>query len=239
MIKRPFIFLSADYGANVSNGLGTDLSGILSNLTVQDLPYEQTVFFTDKWGNVVNREIDTVMFAGTNLASVIIEASDNSGEYSPLWNLSGNTESDFLLKLPAPVTTSSLRITLGDVEDGNPQTVNIGKIGVHCYLLDLLALTDAQFKKDTDQGFYRTIAGQTVFYGNFNKLDTKLKAENLPKAQFEALTAQIDAQNKLTVLPFYDDSVGKVYECYVSPEYSFELDRKTGLYGLTLELKEL
>ncbi len=239
MIKRPFIFLSADFGVNISNGQDTDLSGVLSGLSLQDLPNEQTVFFTDKWGNVVNREIDTVIFSGTNLASVTVEAADNTGEYAALWDITGNTESDFLLKLPAPVTTSSLRFTLGDAEDGNPQTVNIGKIGVYRYLLDLLALTDAQFKKDTGQGSYRTVAGQTVFYGDYNKLDTKLKAENLPKAQFEALTAQIDAHNKLTVLPFYDDAVGKIYECYVSPEYSFELDRKTGLYSLTLELKEL
>lgn len=239
MIKRPFVFFSADFGANISNGLGTGLPGGLSGLSVQDLPYQLTVFFTDEWGNAVNRQIDTVMFTDTNLASVMIEASNNQGEYAALWDIAENAESDFLLKLAAPVTTSSLRITLGGGEDENPQPVRIGEIGIYRYLLDLLALTDAQFKKETGQGSYRTIAGQTVFYGNFNKLDAKLKVQNLPKNQFEDLTAQIDAQNKLTVLPFYGDSLGKIYKCYVSPEYSFELDRRTALYSLTLELKEL
>lgn len=237
MMKRPFVFFTQDYGQYLSNGNGTDLSGAFSRISVQNLPYEVTVFFTDKWGNVVNRRIDTLMLSCANVANMTVAAADSAGNYTAAWTVSGNTESDFILKLAAPLTTSSVRLIIP--EEGNPQTVNIAKIGICGYLCDLLALTDAAFKKDSNQGQYRTISGDMVFYGDYDKLDTKLKAESLPKSQFDLLTAQVDETNRLTVLPFYDEEPGKICACYVSPEYSFELDRKTGLYSLTLELKEL
>lgn len=237
MIKRPFIFLTQDYGKMISDGSGTDLSGQLSNINIQSFPYELTFFFTDRWGNITNRKVDTLILQDTTLVNATISAADSSGNYNTLFTVSGNSDNTFMLKAQQAVTTSSVRITIN--ADGNPGTVTVGRLMLFGYICDLFALTDATFKKDTNQGSYRLVSGDIVYYGDYDKLTTKLKTENLPQAQFKDITDVVDESNQLTMLPFYDDEIGGIYECYADPEYSFSLDRKTGLYALDLELKQL
>ncbi len=237
MIKRPFIFLTEDYGKMISNGSGTDLSGQLSNINIQSFPYEFTFFFTDRWGNITNRKVDTLILQDTTLVNATISAADSSGKYNTLFTVSGNTDNTFMLKAQQAVSSSSLKISIA--ADGNPGTVSIGQIMLFEYICDLFALTDATFKKDTNQGSYRLVSGDIVYYGDYEKLSTKLKADNLPKEQFKDITAAVVNSNQLTMLPFYDEEIGGIYECYADPEFSFSLDRKTGLYSLDLELEQL
>lgn len=237
MIRRPFIFLTQDYGKMIANGSGADISGYLSNISVQIFPYEQTLFFTDRWGNITKRRIDTLILKNTNLANATIEVADSTGKYTALFEVSGNADSTFMVKTSKPVFTSSLRITINAA--GNPGTVTIGRIMLLGYVCDLFALTDASFKKETNQGTYRLVSGEMVYYGDYHKLTTKLKIENLPETQFKDITAVVDDSNQLIMLPFYNNEIGGIYECYAHPAYSFSLNRKTGLYSLDLELEEL
>lgn len=237
MIKNPFIFLTQNFARHIVDGNGAEISASLANIATTDLPYTVTFFFTDKWGQIVNRNIDTLILQDTNIGSIAIEAADNGGNYSTLFAISDNTDSTVLFKADSPVTTSSLRVTIPAL--GNPEQVQIGQIGVYGYLLDLFALTDTNYKTETNQGDYRTLSGNIVFYGDYKKWESKIKIENLPQAQFNTINAAVQADNILTIIPFKDLEPAAIYECYVAPDFSFELDRKTALYSATLEAKEL
>ncbi|MDD6174061.1 MAG: hypothetical protein PUB86_07285 [Elusimicrobia bacterium] len=237
MIKNPFIFLTQNFARQIVDADGADISAGLANITTTDLPYTVTLFFTDKWGQIVNRTIDTLILQNTNIGSIVIEAADNSGNYSPMFTISDNTDGTVLFKADKPVTTSSLKVTIPAL--GNPEQVQIGRIGVYNYLLDLFALTDSNYKTETNQGNYRTLSGNIVFYGDYKKWESKIKIENLPQAQFNTINAAVQTDNILTVIPFKDFEPSAVYECYIAPDFSFEVDRKTALYSATLEAKEL
>lgn len=237
MIKRPFIFLSENYAKFIIDGIVGNTAINLADIIIPAFPFEQTFFFTDQWGNVVNRDVDTLVLQRTNLVNATILAADNSGNYTPLFKITDNQEDTVFIKLAKPVKTSSLRIFVE--ADGNPNTVEIGKIGFYRYLCDLFAQTEATFRKDTNQGSFRVLSGAVVYYGDYDKWEAKIKIENLPRVQFDLLLSEIKSTNRLTVLPFQDFSIGEIYECYATPEISYEIDRKTELYSLSLEVQEL
>lgn len=237
MIKKPYIFLSQNFSRRAVDGSGNDVSGRLSDIDTTDLPLTFTFFLADRWGTVTNRMIDTLILQNTNVQNITIEAADSAGHYAPLFSIQGNTDATVMFKAAAPIKTSSLRLTIP--AQGNPPQVKVGQIGFFSYLADLFALADGNFKRDTRQGGYRTLSGDMVFYGDYKKWEAKIKIENLPQEQFKTINDAVMADNVLTVIPFKDFEPTAIYECYVSPEFAYEVDRKTALYSATLEAKEL
>lgn len=237
MIKTPFIFLSKNFAGNIVDESGADVSAQLANIDTAALPFSFTFFFSDVWGNIKNQTVDTLILQDTNIKNLQIYAADSAGNYSEFINLQDNDGDTVMYTAPAPVTASSLRVVVPAA--GNPQQIRAAKIGVYAHLANLCALTSADFKRDTKQGNFRTLAGNLVFYGDYEKWTAKIKIENLPAAQFSALDAAIKADNILTVIPFKNFAPAAIYESYINPEFSFSLDRKTELYDATLEAQEL
>lgn len=230
---KPYIFLSENY-LNFTQDENTDPIDIKA--VSATVPYTQTIYFADMYGNITNRTIDTLILQDTNIKNMTIEAADGGGTYSTLIDLSGNTDSTVLVKASAPVTTSSIRITIPD--DGiNPATVS-ATMGVYSFLCNLFALTDSNYKIAANEGNFRTVDGSYIHWADYKKWVAKIQMENLPKEQFDALTAQAD-KGEMTVVPYQDVEADAIYECAVSREYSYELERKTGLFKLDLEFNEL
>ena len=226
---RPYIFLSDNY-----------LSAGTLNVSV---PYTQTFTFYDRYGNPTSRTIDTLILQDTNIKNMTIEAAEESESesesddgYTPILTLTNNTDSTVILKAAQPVTTSSIRITIPD--DGvNPEDV-IAKMGVYEFICNLFALTDSNYKIAANEGGYRVVSGSYIHWADYKKWVGKVQMENLPKDQFDALTAQAD-KGEMTVIPYTDLEAQAIYSCAVKREYSWELDRKTGLFKLDLEFNEL
>lgn len=237
MIKKPYIFLSENYGKFIANADGSDVANRIADVEIHSFPFEFTFFFTDQWGNFINREVDTLVLQNTNLVNATVYAADSAGNYTPLFEILNNRESTVCSKLAVPVKTSSLRVVVA--AEGNPELVQIGKIGFYRYLCDLAALTDSSFKKDTNQGDYRVLSGAVVYYGDYDKWTAKIKTDNLPKGQFDLLMGEIKSSNCLTIIPFQDFVAEEIYECYINPEISYEVNRKTELYSLSMEAQEL
>ncbi|MGN1058388.1 MAG: hypothetical protein ACI4Q7_03445, partial [Candidatus Avelusimicrobium sp.] len=171
MIKKPYIFLSQNFSHFVADGNGHDFSASLSNINTESLPFTLTLFLTDKWGTVINRTLDTLILSDTNVQNILIEAADSAGNYAELFKVQSNTDATVMFKAPEAVRTSSLRITIP--AEGNPQNIQIGQIGFFKYMADLFALTDSDFKRETNQGIYRTLSGDMVFYGDYEKWESK------------------------------------------------------------------
>lgn len=230
---RPYIFLSENYLNFTQDGNADPIDIKAVSTTV---PYTQTIYFADRYGNITNRTIDTLILQDTNIKNMTIEAANGGGTYSTLIALSGNTDSTVLVKASAPVTTSSIRITIPD--DGiNPATVS-ATMGVYGFICNLFALTDSNYKIAANEGNFRTVDGSYIHWADYKKWVAKIQMENLPKDQFDALTAQAD-KGEMTVVPYQDLEASEIYDCAVKREYSYELDRKTELFKLELEFNEL
>lgn len=228
---KPYIFLSENYLHNAQDSNGNDINAI--DISTSDLPYTLTVYFADIYGNPTARTIDTLILQDTNIQNLTL-AYEKNGAYTTLLSVASNTESTVLVKAENAVTTSSIQITISAT---NPATVN-AKLGVYGFVCNLLALTDSNYKIAANQGDYRVVSGDYIHWADYKKWVGKVKMENLPKDQFDALTAQAD-KGEMTVVPYTELEATAIYECGVNREYSYELDRKTELFSLTLELNEL
>ena len=230
---KPYIFLSGNYLKNTvdNNNEAVDIRTISATV-----PYTVEVNFTDIYGNSTNRTIDTLILQDTNIKNMTVEYKTGGGTYSTLLTLSGNADSTVLVKAATPALTSAIRITVPN--DGtNPATVT-AKIGVYGFLCNLFALTDSSYKISANEGSFRTVNGSYIYWADYKKWVGKIKMENLPQEQFNSLTEQADL-GEMTVVPYQDLEASEIYECAVSREYSWELDRKTHLFKLDLELNEL
>lgn len=230
---KPYIFLTENYLRNTQdqNSASIDIT-TLSNVQPD---YEQIIFFADRYGNIVNRTIDTLILTNTNIVNMTVSANVG-GTYTTLFTVSGNDKSTLIVKLANPVTTSSLKFTIPD-DTFNPQYIN-AQIGVYGFLCNLLALTDSSYKIDANAGGYRVVSGAYIHWADYKKWVAKVKMENLPQSQFDALTQQADL-GEMTVIPYEDLQADEIYECAVNREYSYELNRKTELFSLELEFNEL
>ena len=240
MIKQPFIFLKQNYLKQIYGEDGTtalNLAAAINGLQTADLPAEITLYFSDDYGTIINRQIDTLYLKGTNLVNFTVQYADSLAVYHDLFTLTGNTAADVLLKAQTAVNTSSLKIIIP--ANGNPAQIALNAIGISEYLIDLCALTNADFNLDCDSGSYRTANGRIIHYANYAKWKSKIKADNLPQAQFNTLKAEILSTQRLTVIPFKDYDLNAIYDCYINPEISYEVNRKTGLMSLDFEAQEL
>ena len=234
MIREPYIFLSQNYAKYALDEQINEVS--FKNLELSGLPRVLTFYLTDKYGNYINRSVDTLLLEDTNIVSATLEY-EKDGQYFPWFTLSGNTDTTVLLKNAEPVSACSIRLTVP--AEQNPSVVTIGKLGLYRYLCDLCAETDSSFKVDANSGSYRTLSGDIVYYGDYGKWQSKIKISNLPKEQFDTLTKEIRETNELTIIPYKDFDFTAVYECYLEPKVEYDVNRKTELYALELEAQEL
>lgn len=232
MTMKPYIFLSQNYLNFTQDATANPLDiRTISETT----PYTVTVYFVDRYGNPVNRTIDTLILQDTNIVNMTVEAANAGGAYSTLLTLADNTQSTVLLKAQTPALTSSIRVTVP--AGTNPADIS-GKMGIYGFICNLCALTDSNYKIDANEGSFRVLNGDYIHWADYKKWVGKIKMENLPQAQFDLLTEQADL-GEMTVVPYQDLEADGIYECAVSREYSWELDRKTHLFKLDLEFNEL
>lgn len=231
---KPYIFLTENYlnFTQDENSNPIDIRAIADEQT----PYEVTVFFADRYGTIVNRTIDTLVLRNTNIVNMTVAASNGGGVYSTAFAVSGNDKSTLFIKLANPVTTSSLKFTIPD-DTFNPAYAS-AQIGVYGFLCNLLALTDSSYKIEANEGGYRVVSGAYIHWADYKKWVGKIKMENLPQNQFDLLTAQAD-KGEMAVIPYQDLVIDEIYDCAVKREYQYELNRKTELFSLELELNEL
>lgn len=229
---KPYIFLSGNYLNNTvdNNAAEVDLRTIDTTT-----PYTIDANFTDIYGNGVARSVDTIILQDTNIANMTVEVKNSIGVFVNLLDVTNNTESTVIIKVPEKVVATAIRITVP--EAGNPLNIR-GKIGAYGFVCNLLALTDSNYKIAANQGDYRVVSGAYIHWADYKKWVGKVKMQNLPKSQFDALTAQADT-GTMTVVPYTDLEATAIYECGVNREYTYEVDRKTELFTLELELNEL
>lgn len=233
MTMKPYIFLSENHLNFTQDSTSAPVN--VRTITAQ-VPYSATIFFTDRYGEVANRSLDTLILQDTNIVNMTVEALDSLGNYTQIFNLQGNGQSTVVLKNETPVNTSSLRFTVPE-DTYNPAQIT-AKMGCYSFICNLWAITDSNYKIEANNGGYRVVSGRYIHWADYKKWSAKVKMDNVTQEQFNLLTEQAD-KGEMTVLPYHDLEADEIYECAVNREYSWELDRKTGLFKLNLEFNEL
>lgn len=241
---KPYIFLTGNNLDFAQDENGNEIN--IKNLSVST-PYQQVIYFSDRYGNIVNQNIDTLILRNTNIENMTVEAAlqddesesesgnNNGPVFVPILTLVDNTEETVFLKSANAVNTSCIRITIPDTS--NPPQIT-AQIGLYGFLCNLFALTDSNYKIAANEGGYRVVSGAYIHYADYKKWVGKVKMDNLPQEQFDLLTAQAD-KGEMTVIPYEDLQADEIYECAVNREYSYEVNRKTELFSLELEFNEL
>ncbi|WP_424244382.1 hypothetical protein Dip510_001652 [Elusimicrobium posterum] len=244
MIKKPYFFFSKNYlkTSSYANGDDTaDLQPLYDNdvntvLQTGELPYEKTIFFTDNFGNFVNRTFDTLILLNTNVKNLIVSAADTSGVYTPVLYVTENTEKNVFKNIESKITTSSIKI---NIAASNASYAEIGELKICNFLVDLCALTKSKEGKDCNAGSFSTTNGRLIHYKDFSKWTNGLEIENLSKADFDVLSSEIESEEEMIIAPYLDLDIKAIYECYVKPEIKYSVDRKTELYNLSIDTREL
>lgn len=244
MIKKPFIFLSKNYlkTAQYSGGAEiTDIKNIFDNdketfYQSDVLPFERTIFFVDNFGNVVNRTIDTVIFQNSNIKSFTIKAANTSGVYSDIITVTNNTDTNVFAQAATKVKTSSIKISITAI---NGTYLSIGELKVCNLIANLFAKTSGNFVNDTNADSFRTASGRLIHFKDYKKWSMDLDIDNLTKAQFDLLKAEIDLEEEMIILPYKDFNIEDLYECYIKPEYKYSVNRITELFTLGVKAEEL
>ena len=158
MTMKPYIFLSQNYLNFTQDATANPVDIRTISATT---PYTVTVYFVDRYGNPVNRTIDTLILQDTNIVNMTVEAANAGGAYSTLLTLADNTQSTVLLKAQTPALTSSIRV---NVTDGtNPADIS-GKMGIYGFICNLCALTDSNYKIDANEGSFRVLNGDYIHW---------------------------------------------------------------------------
>ena len=95
MIREPYIFLSQNYAKYALDEQINEVS--FKNLELSSLPRVLNFYLTDKYGNYINRSIDTLLIEDTNIVNATLEY-EREGQYYPWFTLSGNTDTTILIK---------------------------------------------------------------------------------------------------------------------------------------------
>lgn len=243
MIKNPYIFLSKNYlkTSCYENGDDTaDLQPLYDNdvktLFQTELPCEKTIFFTDSFGNVVNRTFDVLILQNTNITDLTVSAADNAGVYAQIAFIAGNSEKNIFKPLEGKVTTSSVKIS---ITAANSSYAEVGEFKICNLLSNLFALTKAKESRDCNAGNFRTASGRLIHYKDFSKWANSLDMENITKSDFDVLLNEIQSEGELIIVPYLDLEIQAIYECYVNPEAKYSVDRKTELFSLSIDAGEL
>jgi len=244
MITTPYIFLSKNYLKNsvYENGTPTaDLESLFSQdikdvFFGDEMPKEIIIFFTDIYGSIINRNIDTLILQNTNIRDLQILAANNSGIYSSVFSIVDNEEKELFLQIPQKITTSSIKII---ISAANESFYSIGKLSLCGEIVKLYAKASLDFSFEAAAGNFRTAAGDLIHFTDFIKWNAGLSIDNVPKDNFDVIKSEILDEKELTIIPFKNFEIQDIYECYIAPSFKYTVDMKSELYSINLSAKQL
>lgn len=241
MINEPYILLSKNYlkGSLDENNAPNDALSIVYDGAVDTLltvsPGQVLTFvLTDEYGRQASRSLDKILFLNTDVTAFDLSVRNaNDGTYISAGSYTVNA-GYAVIDLPQVYTTDALQIT---ITAGS----YIGELKACKFLLnrELCALTSSNYSFECAAGSFRTVNGRLIHYKDYSKWKNSLSISNLIKPQFDAIANEVKNISELTILPFKNFEIKDIYECYINPQFSYNVDRKTELYTLNLDCKEL
>ena len=234
--------LTVSSGSNSSGALcdGTE-SPVWSSLGSTAAVTETiTAVFADTWGNPVTRSVDRLLLLNTNAGAITAQWQDSGGNWNsiPQAALSGLTAGSVIIELPSPVTAAGIRINISATSDSAAEKY-LGELKFCASIMSMTgALTSLSLGSTDKGGSYYLSGGQLVAWRQYRKRTATLKAENLSAADRKSLIDTLGNNLFLTFSAACDGDPAQAVEFAQAAPPSENYDRRTGLYAVSLELKE-
>jgi len=199
-----------------------------------------SVAFRTSGGSSITREFDTIMLLNHNIADMTARHLTSGGEQAALAGaeLSGNAEEDSIIELAAPLASSAISLDLSEtISPSSAKAIGELKICRKIFTLGNALCSFARTDK-TRQGYYYTSGGSLVAWREYSKAAGTFTADNLSHSDRNTLLGAVRDNDFLTFVMHRDMDAREVYEFAVIAPVTEKLDRRSGLYSLSLEVAE-
>jgi hypothetical protein len=203
-----------------------------------------TIVFRDNTATSILKSFNRIILLNHTLKDFVVEYylfDSGSGTFS--WvNIStqtGVTSANTIIKLGATYTCYQMRITCTLTQDGS-WTGKIGELKICSSSAidgDELWFSDTQIQYEQKAGSFRVSDGALVYWKEWTRFAGVMTLNDVTKTERDILIAYLKAASIYTFVLYADHDASEVYEaCLVNPPNQV-LDRKTGLYQISLELQ--
>jgi len=199
-----------------------------------------TVTFFNEWGNPAARDFDRILLLGTNAAAIAAQWQDVQQVWRdiPECSLSGIAAGNVIVETAQPVTACAFRLAISETAPANMEKA-LGELKLCRAVMELnRALTSVSFGATEKGGTYYLSGGGLVAWRDYSKRAAALRAENLPPEDRRALIGAF-AENLFLSLSLADeggDACAVEFARSAPPQETY--DRRTGLYTVSVELRE-
>jgi hypothetical protein len=252
-IKTPNRFFSKNFLDDFSKIAADNFSGDFSYLYDNGTSDKRIIYssgntikfninFFDAAGEDIPRDADCVIIQNTNAGMAIIKYIDINGDEKDLYTANNNTSKNFIIQIPPDIMPDhrayGLTIQLLYPFD-NSGLIQLRQIRIVKFICDLKATSETQLKPATNEGSLRSFDGKLLHWINYEKWGCSIKAENVPKQQYDLIRDYLRRDGAITLIPYFDWDVDAIYEVYSSRKsignYSFS--RFSGLVSKTFEFE--
>ncbi|MCX5783364.1 MAG: hypothetical protein NTW04_02850 [Elusimicrobia bacterium] len=196
-----------------------------------------TVTFKNSCGADVLQSFDRIIIQNTNAKKISASYINDLGETVslPEASIESNCESDLIIELSSLVSAWAFSLNLETTQTADAQKY-LGGLKICAFALNLGSALTEFFSQDwAKRGEYYTCGGKLVAWTEFQKKTVNFSVRNLLKEDLDSFMLALKESSSMVFL--FDASAKNAREFLVSPP-KLGLDRRTGLYSLSAELKE-
>lgn len=203
---------------------------------------QETIEITFKnWqGAEISRTIDQIVLLNHNIKAGGADSWDGSA-WQPIASatFTGNAAANTIITLAAAVATTRLRLRLDTTITANAQkTIGELKACAAIFTGSQQWLSDLRRYDEQQAGGYRLYGGALVHWREYTKFGASLMMQDVSKADRDTIMTHYAANGWLTLVVAYDHDPAAVYEVAIDSAPQEALDRKSGLYEISMELRE-
>ena len=198
-----------------------------------------TIAFRSQWGNPATRQLDRILLLNTNAAAIAAQWQDAAGQWHeiPECAFSGITSSNVIVEMVSAVAARGFALSISAVNSGTEKL--LGELKLCKSVADLSrALTTVSFSCTDKGGNYYLSGGQLVAWREYRKRAASLKAENLVAGDRDALMLALSDNIFVNFSADCGGDPAETAEFAQSSAPQQYYDRRTGLYSVSLELRE-
>jgi len=195
------------------------------------------VIFKNWQGEEVNRTFDRIILLETNFAQMAADYWDGSA-WQVITEAGITLAADHkLVEIASAITASRFRLRCTTVQSGTDKA--LGELKVCAAVLDSPRWESSFSRRDEKKGdSYRLAEGSLVSWKEWTKVEGTLSLDSVARADMELLLPFMKTAAFLTLVLHDDFDLADCYEFAVSSAPRLQLDRKTELYDLSMELAE-
>ena len=200
---------------------------------------EESIAITFKnWqGEEVNRTFDRIILLETNFALMGADYWDGSAWQAISEAALTLAAEHKIIEIASPITASRFRLRCTTVQSGTEKY--LGELKVCESVLDAPRWESSFSRRDDKKGdSYRLAEGDLVSWKEWTKVEGTLSLSSVARADLDEIIPYMKTATFLTLVLHDDFDLSDCYEFAVSSAPRVQLDRKTELYDVNMELAE-